>query len=186
MTTATVTITTDENATCKYAAVTGVAYASMSDAFSTSDNLSHSFTATGLADGGNYSYFVRCVDNVGGSVSDEYVITFSVATPAVSDSGDHKKKDKPAPVRKVSTSKQSVVSGDIVTERGKNFSKKTIVQVYFSKADGTYAAPVRVMTNKQGDFMLKYRILRPKGTYKWYALDTKTGKKSKTVAFRVR
>ena len=58
-------LATDENATCRYATVAGTAYASMVNTFSTTGGMAHSTAVSGLANGGNYNYYVRCQDASG-------------------------------------------------------------------------------------------------------------------------
>ena len=72
-------LTTDENATCRYAATVGVAYGSMPSVFSSTGSTTHSTTVTGLVNGGSYSYYVRCQDSSGNANVDDFVVTFSVA-----------------------------------------------------------------------------------------------------------
>jgi hypothetical protein len=73
-------LTTDESATCRYATTAGIAYGSMPATFSSTGGTAHSTIVTGLADGGTYSYYVRCQDASGNANPDDFVITFSVAT----------------------------------------------------------------------------------------------------------
>ena len=75
-----VSLATDENATCRYATVAGTAYASMVNIFSTTGGTAHSTAVSGLANGGSYSYYVRCQDTSGNANPDDFVITFSVGT----------------------------------------------------------------------------------------------------------
>jgi hypothetical protein len=75
-------LSTSENATCKYALTPGTAYAAMTHSFTTTGQMSHSTIVTGLANGGAYSYYVRCSDSAGNSNTDDYPITFSVSTTA--------------------------------------------------------------------------------------------------------
>ena len=75
----TLSLTTDENATCKYSTSAGTAYASMTGTFSTTGGTTHSTTITGLSNGNSYNYYVRCTD--GSNVnSDDYTISFSIAS----------------------------------------------------------------------------------------------------------
>ncbi len=83
----TLSLTTDESAMCRYATTAGVGYASMTNAFSTTGGAAQSTVVTGLADGGNYSYYVRCQDSAGNADSDDFVITFSVNTAGSNGSG---------------------------------------------------------------------------------------------------
>jgi len=78
--TATLSLATDEAATCRYALIAGVPYTSMTNTFSTTGGTSHSTTVTGLQDGGVYGYYVRCLDSSGNVNTDDYPITFSIAT----------------------------------------------------------------------------------------------------------
>ncbi|MFC1701111.1 fibronectin type III domain-containing protein, partial [Patescibacteria group bacterium] len=75
----TLSLTTDENSTCKYDTSSGVSYDSMSNTFSTTGTMNHSETITGLIDGGSYTYYVRCEDESNNQNPDDYPISFSVA-----------------------------------------------------------------------------------------------------------
>lgn len=81
----TISLDTDENATCKYSTSSGTSYASMTDTFSTTGTTSHSTTVSGLSNGNTYHYYVRCQDGSGNPNTDDYDISFSVeavdATP---------------------------------------------------------------------------------------------------------
>jgi chitodextrinase len=90
----TISLNTDEPATCKYATSAGVSYASMSNTFSTTGNTSHSTTATGLTNGGSYKYYVRCQDKAStpNANQNDYLISFTVnqtvdTTPPVRSNG---------------------------------------------------------------------------------------------------
>jgi glucose/arabinose dehydrogenase len=74
----TISLTTNENATCRYATTAGVAYGSMSQTFTTTGAAAHSTTVTGLTNGGSYNFFVRCQDPSGNANTDDFTITFSV------------------------------------------------------------------------------------------------------------
>lgn len=78
---ATLSLTTNENATCRYSTTSGVAYASMTHTFATTGGTSHAEAVTGLTDGTAYAYYVRCSDTAGNANTDDYAITFSVASP---------------------------------------------------------------------------------------------------------
>lgn len=193
-TSTTVSVTTNENADCRYSTSSGVAYASMTSDFTTGQGTTaHSFTASGLTDGGNYGYFVRCQDPTGNPDTSDYSISFSVSSVVVStppstssSSSHHSSKKKSTAARTITNSKKTVTRGVILTQRGKKFSKNAIVALYFTKPGGGYYAPQNVKTSSTGAFMLKYRVTKPKGSYGWYALDTKTGKKSKIRYYTVK
>ncbi|MBI2208021.1 fibronectin type III domain-containing protein [Candidatus Woesearchaeota archaeon] len=79
-TSTTLRVTTDENANCKYSTTPNVAYASMPNTFSTTGGAAHSTVISGLVNGRTYSYYARCQDATGNANSNDYVITFSVAS----------------------------------------------------------------------------------------------------------
>jgi hypothetical protein len=77
----TLSLTTNENASCRYATVAGVAYGSMINVFTTTEGTGHTTTVSGLSDGESYSYHVRCQDMAGSANSDDFTLSFSVARP---------------------------------------------------------------------------------------------------------
>ncbi len=79
---ATLSLTTDENATCRFSTTAGVAYASMANTFATTGGTAHASTVTGLVNGGSYSYSVRCQDTAANANPDDFAISFTVAQPA--------------------------------------------------------------------------------------------------------
>jgi len=85
------TLATNEAATCRYSTTAGVAYASMTKAFSGAGTTSQSTSVTGLTNGTTYNYYVRCQDTAGNANPDDYLITFSVkaadTTPPVRSAG---------------------------------------------------------------------------------------------------
>lgn len=91
------------------------------------------------------------------------------------------------PSRIIKTSPSKVKRGGVVVESGKRFSKNNEVAVYFEKSMGTYYPPRIFKTNSSGKFSISYKIPYNKafGKYKWYAVDKKTGKKSKVSSFTV-
>ena len=76
----TLSLTTDENATCRYATTPGVAYSSMTNTFSSTGGTAHSTLLTGLVSGSNYSYYVRCQDAAGNADTYDYAIAFAVSS----------------------------------------------------------------------------------------------------------
>jgi hypothetical protein len=77
----TLSLSTDEPATCKYSTVPGTSYDSMTHTFSTTGGTSHSTLITGLSDGDDYSYYVRCADTNGNQNTNDYLISFSIIDP---------------------------------------------------------------------------------------------------------
>ena len=82
----TLSMITDENATCRYATNAGVAYASMVNTFSSTGGTFHSTLVTGLVSGNSYSYYVRCQDATGNADSNDYVIAFTVSSTSTTGS----------------------------------------------------------------------------------------------------
>lgn len=78
MTGATLSATTNESATCRYAA-TDSAYAGMI-AMTTTGGTSHSQEITGLTASTPYTYFVRCQDASGNTMTTSGVASFTTAT----------------------------------------------------------------------------------------------------------
>jgi hypothetical protein len=77
----TLSVTSNENATCRYATTAGTAYGSMPNSFSTTGGTAHSTLVTGLANGQSYSWYVRCQDSAGNANTSDTAIAFSVAAP---------------------------------------------------------------------------------------------------------
>jgi len=98
---------------------------------------------------------------------------------------DEKKKEVIKP-RTITQSKKTVKNGSTFVQRGKKFSKNTVVKLYFSKYGGGYYEPMEIKTTKSGSFSVSYKANKQKGTYKWYAVDSKTGKKSRTLIYHIK
>jgi hypothetical protein len=81
-TSTTLSLTTTENATCKYSTTADVAYSSMTNEFLTTGGTSQSTTISGLSDGNSYNYYVRCQDSYNNPNTDDYQISFSVNSAA--------------------------------------------------------------------------------------------------------
>lgn len=82
-TSSTISIVTDEAASCRYSTSAGIAYGSMVNVLDASVNsLFHSKTISGLSDGNTYTYYVRCQDAFSNANLTDTVISFSVAAVA--------------------------------------------------------------------------------------------------------
>jgi len=81
-------LSTNENATCRYSTSPGINYSSMTNTFSGAGSVSHSVTISGLQNGQNYSYYIRCIDAAGNTNNSDYIISFSVASPPAPVCGD--------------------------------------------------------------------------------------------------
>ena len=77
---ATLEMTTDENAICKYSTSSGVSYSSMSNKFSSTGNTLHRQTVENLLDG-YHNYYVKCSDYSDNVMSSDYIINFNVNSP---------------------------------------------------------------------------------------------------------
>jgi len=77
----TLSVTTNENATCKYSTTSNTAYTSMANTFTATGTTSHSATITGLTNGSTYNYYVRCQDTAGNPNTTDYGILFQTASP---------------------------------------------------------------------------------------------------------
>jgi len=78
----TLSLTTDEDATCRYSTTPGIPYASMTNTFSNTGGTSHSTTITGLSNGNTYNYYIKCIDTHNNANTDDYLISFSIASVA--------------------------------------------------------------------------------------------------------
>ncbi len=78
----TLSLVTDESATCRYGTTPGTDFAALPGTFGTADGIAHSETINGLTDGTALDFYVRCEDsqappNVN---PDDFAISFSVST----------------------------------------------------------------------------------------------------------
>ena len=78
---ATLSLITNESATCKYGTTAGVVYASLPNTFTTTGGTSHTTVVTGLANGVSYTYYVKCRDAATNANPDDFTIAFSVSNP---------------------------------------------------------------------------------------------------------
>ncbi|MBI2577964.1 MAG: metallophosphoesterase [Candidatus Wildermuthbacteria bacterium] len=79
----TLSLMTNEVATCKYAVILGVGYESMVDIFTATGSTTHSTMVTGLQDDTIYNYYVRCQDSAGNASIDDFTISFRVLPDTV-------------------------------------------------------------------------------------------------------
>ncbi len=77
-TSTTLSLTTDEDATCRYETMADTPYASMTNTFSTTGATSHDTPLSGLSDDNLYTYYVRCLDTSDNTNTSDYPISFSV------------------------------------------------------------------------------------------------------------
>lgn len=91
---ATISLTTDDPATCKYGTVAATAYADLPNTFtSASGGTNHSALVSGLQNGETYTYYARCAGTAGNTNTDDYLISFDVSgTQPVSSSGSSRRR----------------------------------------------------------------------------------------------
>ncbi len=77
----TLTVTTNESATCKYSTTANQAFSAMSLNFTSINGTTHTAPVSNLADGQTYSFYVRCRDSAGNANASDAPITFSIAEP---------------------------------------------------------------------------------------------------------
>ncbi len=76
-----ISLTTDEAATCRYDSRTGIVYNQMNNVFSTTGGTSHQSLISDLQNGLAYIYYIRCSDSSNNVNFDDYQIRFSVSSP---------------------------------------------------------------------------------------------------------
>lgn len=74
----TLSLETDENATCRYSTSAGIAYASIPNTFTTTGTTSHSTDIVGLSSNNDYTYYVRCIDTSSNANTSDYIISFNI------------------------------------------------------------------------------------------------------------
>lgn len=102
----TLSVGTNEPATCRYSLTPGVSYAGMVNTFTTTGATAHSTIVSGLSSGSAYTYYVRCRDAFGNDTTSDYPISFAVATPPLPDT-------VPPDVALTSPSPGATVSGTV-------------------------------------------------------------------------
>jgi hypothetical protein len=76
----TLSVITDEPATCRYGTGSNVAFTSLAP-MTTTGSTAHTVAVT-AANGGSYRYAIRCSDAAGNTNADDYAVSFSVANTA--------------------------------------------------------------------------------------------------------
>jgi hypothetical protein len=79
-TAATLRVSTNEAATCRWSASPATAYASMTQTFATTGGTFHTTPLSGLAAGQSYDYYLRCQDAAGNADTTDFVVSFRVAS----------------------------------------------------------------------------------------------------------
>lgn len=71
---------TNEQAVCRFSRQAGQDFDYIPDEMATADNLAHIARVNGLYDGNTYTYYIRCRDIEGDENSEDYVLSFKVAS----------------------------------------------------------------------------------------------------------
>lgn len=163
------TFETDRTATCRYSMTPGVAYASMTDSFSTANGVFFYKVISGHTNNTTYNYYIKCRGVQGAISPDDYVISFSLEPDPISNTS-------------VSQSGGTVGSGDfvngsqvlyqaVVTLIGKTSPNATLVVL----KDG--AQVMSAQAGSTGSFQVVVPSLE-RGTYSFsvYARDSKQRK----------
>ncbi|MBP7061044.1 MAG: hypothetical protein KBA91_03655 [Candidatus Moranbacteria bacterium] len=95
------------------------------------------------------------------------------------------KKKKTTKPFSISQSSSSLTRGSVLVQRGKKFSKSNTVQLFFETRPGSFGKQI-LRTDVKGKFITSFRVNKPAGIYRWYAVDTKTGRKSASRWYKVR
>ncbi len=86
--------------------------------------------------------------------------------------------------RVIKNSSKTVKQWETFTQSGKQFTKNNSVKVY-DVLDSGRTGFTTVKTDDKGAFSVSFKVNKQPGTYSWYAVDGKTGKKSKTLKYKV-
>ncbi len=76
----TLEVTTNEDATCKYSTISGVAYANQQYMFQITGGKSHKVPLQNLVDN-FYTYYVRCKDSAGNEAQSDYPVSVEINAP---------------------------------------------------------------------------------------------------------
>ena len=74
----TISLKTDEIATCRYSVYENVDYDAMFNFFQNTDSTFHSTEITTLSSGKEFKFYVKCADKAGNKNSDDFLISFKV------------------------------------------------------------------------------------------------------------
>ncbi len=75
----TISLNTNEDATCKYGPADQVEYDNLPNTFTTTGGTTHTSLSTGMTNGQTYTFYVRCQDASGNANTDDFSISFNVS-----------------------------------------------------------------------------------------------------------
>jgi hypothetical protein len=125
---ATLSLTTNESASCRYGPTPGVAFGSLPNPFTTSDGVNHTATVAGLLNGASYTFYARCQDSATNANPNDFTISFAVANPPPPDL-------VPPTVSMTAPANGATVSGNVTVSA--NASDNVAVQGVQFLLDGT-------------------------------------------------
>ncbi len=138
----TISITTNENSTCKYGTIPNTTYNSIQNTFANTGGTTHTQTITGLTNGNTYNYYIRCKDTNNNKNTTDTTISFSIANTStiradVNQDSNINTVDALLTLRSIlglsmtSTAWQvSVTTGDVNCDGSTNLSDVTLLMRY--------------------------------------------------------
>jgi hypothetical protein len=171
-TAATLSVTTDESADCRYSTAPNIDYSDTAnnDDFTTTGTTDHEQDISGLTNGTSYHYYVRCEDSSSNANGSDYTISFSVAS-SVADQSDNTDISKPK--IKVGSVTESFDHSKSAYSKSRSFKLKGDdnalangrVEIYkngdswksvTASADGSWSRSVKVNDDKDYKFKFYY------------------------------
>ncbi len=144
-----------------------------------------SYADTGLSQSNTYNYGVSAYDSYSNE-SAQAAVSVKTEKKSSNSGGSSNKKKSSSDKYTISNSSSSILWGGIITQSGKKFSRNKPVALYFSKFGGGYYPPKIVQTDQYGRFSLTAKIYKPRGTYKWYAINLATGARSNVKSYKIK
>ena len=136
-TSATLTLSTNEAATCRYSTTASTIYTSMTGAFDSTGGATHSTSVSGLQPSTPYIYYVRCVDSAANATTSDYTISFTTATTRTSTtSGGYPSSVRNMPITPTVIPTPTVVSHPVLFTQllsvGKRHAQVLLLQHYLN------------------------------------------------------
>lgn len=165
--TITLSLETDEKATCKHSDTSGVYYDSMQGKFDQANSTSHTVLITTLSEGGKYKYYVKCSDEKDNKNTDDFIISFEVKlpedkTPPVLSNPSHQGDILPAGTREavISISTDEPASCKYSIDGGKPYSSMSGSFSYYDQTKKFHTKSITKLENgKAYDFFVRCKDL---------------------------
>ena len=130
VTQATLSLTTNEAANCKYSDTPDTTFAVMGGIFVESNSTSHTKEILNVVAGNSYIYYVRCEDILGNANTSDYLISFSLAEPDIA-------------VHTVLQSPTPIIDGNLSEYSGANL-------ITFAPITGNNTVSIKTLWNSSG------------------------------------